>query len=321
MYSFARTPRWLAGHALAGGLLVIFLIAGFWQLSRHNEVRDRNAAIIERQDMRPLDVEEFLTALDAAVGASDAADAGAAAVDYGSGPLAELEYRPVSLSVAGVGWGDAVQIRNRSLRGVPGCHLALPMAADVSATASALDDDATDELRAANSGARIEGGARGVLVVAGWLPTGGVCEDAVDKGADAFRGGLSDLRHIEGRIRLSQQRGLLGPADPQQGRLDSLARTDVGRIDQQTSLDLVPVYIELTTAARADGTPIGVGDDAAGTSLTALLAPLAPPELDAGPHLGYTFQWFSFAAVAVVGYALVLRHQARKGESEQIADD
>ncbi|HEY8470092.1 MAG TPA: SURF1 family protein [Longimicrobiales bacterium] len=36
--------------------------------------------------------------------------------------------------------------------------------------------------------------------------------------------------------------------------------------------------------------------------------PLAPPELDDGPHLGYAVQWFAFATIALVGWTtLVLR--------------
>lgn len=297
MYRFALTPRWLAGHALAGGLLVIFVIAGFWQLSRHNEARDRNAAIIERQDMQPLDVDRFFEA----VSEPESID--------------QFEYRTVTLPVARFDWSEAVQIRNRSLDGAPGCHLAVPVAPDTTMTASDGYGDAT------GNGSRTGLGTTGVLVVAGWLPTGGVCEDAVTTGAGAFRGGLSDARRLTGRIRLSQQRGLLRPADPAVVRLDSLARTDVQRINQQTALDLGNVYVELITATRADATPIHLGENGRGTGLTALLRPLPPPELGAGPHLGYTVQWFSFAAVAIVGYTLVLRHQARKGDSEQIADD
>ncbi len=302
MYRFALTPRWVTGHALAGGLLVVFLIAGFWQLSRHNEVRDRNAAIVERQDTPALDVDRFLEAMSTA------------------GYAERLEYRTVNLTVERFDWNEAVQIRNRSLDGVPGCHIAVPVEPETTMPAADGDGDAT------SSGSGTGSATTGILVVVGWLPAGGVCEDAISAGANAFLGGLSDARRLTGRIRLSQQRGLLGPADPAVGQLDSLARTDVPRIDQQTTLDLVPVYVELIAATRADATPIRLGGDGSGTAgsstdLTALLRPLRPPEFDAGPHLGYTIQWFSFAAAAIVGYTLVLRHQARRGESEQIADD
>jgi surfeit locus 1 family protein len=34
--------------------------------------------------------------------------------------------------------------------------------------------------------------------------------------------------------------------------------------------------------------------------------PLPPPELDAGPHLGYAVQWFSFGAIALIGWVVLL---------------
>jgi len=279
VYSFARKPIWLAGHALAAGLLVIFVIAGFWQLSRHNEVSDRNAAVAERTEMPPLDADRFFEA----VSDADLAD--------------ELEHRLVTLLIDEDGWAywhEGVQIRNRSLNGAPGCHLASPVAA------------APNDLAEPN----------GVLVIEGWLPQR-ACTAWLEGEIGAIGSRIGAARQITGRIRFSQERGLLGPSDPAQGRLESLARTDVERIDQQTTLDLVPVYIELVSARRASGSRIKLGTGVPGSAVPQPV----PPQLDAGPHLGYTFQWFSFAAVAIVGYTLVLRHQARKGESEQIADD
>ncbi len=276
MYSFARKPIWLAGHALAGGLLVIFVIAGFWQLSRHNEVSDRNAAIAERTEMPPLDADRFFDAVNDA----DLPD--------------ELEHRLVTLQVERFDWQDSVLIRNRSLNGQAGCHIALP--------AAATSRDNSEPF--------------GVLLTAGWLPQR-ACAAWLEGQVGVVGSRLGPTSQITGRVRVSQERGLFGPSDPAQGRLDSLARTDVERIDQQTTLDLVPVYLELVSARRASGSRIKLGADMPGLAVPQPL----PPELDAGPHLGYTFQWFSFAAVAIVGYTLVLRHQARKGESEQIADD
>ena len=281
MYSFARTPRWLAGHALAGGLLAVFLIAGFWQLSRHNEVRDRNAVIAERQDMGALDAERFFDAL------AEPSDAD------------RLEHRSVGLPIVGADWHESVQIRNRSLSGRAGCHIAVPME-----TAS---NDSEAPL--------------GVLVTVGWLPQR-ACASLLAGNIGVFQHRIPPVGQITGRIRLSQERGLLGPADSAQGRLDSLARTNVERIDQQTTLKLAPVYVEITGAVDENGSAVRLGTWPGDPGdVLPTLEPLPPPQLDAGPHLGYTFQWFSFAAVAVVGYTLVLRHQARKGESQQIADD
>ncbi|WP_423916318.1 SURF1 family protein [Candidatus Poriferisodalis sp.] len=299
MYHFARTPRWLAGHALAGVLLVIFLIAGFWQLSRHNEVRERNSVIAERQAMPPLDEDRFFDAM------SD------------TETIDQLEYRSVSLAMVDFDWDESVLIRNRSLGGVAGCHLALP-----AETASTNSDE-----------------SYGVLVVAGWLPEPGC---GTTRGSEAGSTDVIAIRlatptPITGRIRTSQERGLLGPTDPAEGQLSSLARVDVERIERQTTLDLVPVYVERidhrdavdiapvrfedVNAMTPTGETLAWGEDTAPDLIMLTPVPLPPPELDAGPHLGYTLQWFSFALVAIVGYTLVLRHQARRGESEQIADD
>lgn len=40
--------------------------------------------------------------------------------------------------------------------------------------------------------------------------------------------------------------------------------------------------------------------------------PLKAPVLDEGPHLGYAIQWFSFAAIAVVGWIVLLISRRRK---------
>jgi surfeit locus 1 family protein len=39
---------------------------------------------------------------------------------------------------------------------------------------------------------------------------------------------------------------------------------------------------------------------------------LNAPELDEGPHLGYAIQWFSFAAIGIVGWMVLLVTRRRK---------
>jgi surfeit locus 1 family protein len=41
---------------------------------------------------------------------------------------------------------------------------------------------------------------------------------------------------------------------------------------------------------------------------------LRPPELDEGPHLGYAIQWFSFAAIALIGWSVLLLRRRRESE-------
>jgi cytochrome oxidase assembly protein ShyY1 len=36
------------------------------------------------------------------------------------------------------------------------------------------------------------------------------------------------------------------------------------------------------------------------------------PELDEGPHFSYAVQWFIFSTIAIVGYPLILRRNARE---------
>jgi cytochrome oxidase assembly protein ShyY1 len=41
------------------------------------------------------------------------------------------------------------------------------------------------------------------------------------------------------------------------------------------------------------------------------IARLEPPPLDEGPHLGYAFQWFAFATIALAGSGVVIaKHRA-----------
>ena len=50
-------------------------------------------------------------------------------------------------------------------------------------------------------------------------------------------------------------------------------------------------------------------------------ARLDPPALDAGPHLSYAIQWFSFAAIGVIGWLALVRRSRRSGQSaEPVAD-
>jgi surfeit locus 1 family protein len=70
---------------------------------------------------------------------------------------------------------------------------------------------------------------------------------------------------------------------------------------------LLPLYLQESVEGAADGLPV----------------PVPPPELSDGPHLGYAIQWFSFAAIALVGLAVVLlrRRRPTAGVSAPAAQD
>ncbi len=311
MYGFVRKPIWIFGHLLTLALLAAFITAGLWQLSRHYEQRDLNEAVRSRASAPALTAVELLagnTNNPAGSGPDNTSaspnDTDTGSTGQGAQALAELEWHTVEVSGT---WShdDAVLIRNRSQAGFSGCYLAAPF-----------------ELEEPND--RSTGYA--VVVVAGWLPSATCIDvtnasssssaarsDSPDSNASSQTAELTALTelaselltgglqpgapaHLLGRVRLTQTRGLLGPTDPPTGRLVSLARVDVARIDAQTPQPLASTYLELVAA----------------TPPLTNLEPVDPPETDPGPHLGYTFQYFAFAAIAVVGYPLVIVRYARR---------
>jgi len=166
------------------------------------------------------------------------------------------------VTVAGT-WDPTGQIliRNRSLDGQPGLHVVTPL---------------TD--RAGHA----------VLVNRGFIPLADEAHPPAPATAPVT---------VVGRVRVSQERGSLGPRDPATGDLATLNRVDVARIQQQTEVTLAPFYLELITEDPASA---------------AAPAPLPLPGLDEGPHLSYAIQWFIFTACAAAGWVLVVRKSAGK---------
>ena len=80
-------------------------------------------------------------------------------------------------------------------------------------------------------------------------------------------------------------------------RLERTAETAVGRLIEGGRL-VFPVVIQATSTEPPDAPDV--------------LTPVPVPDLGDGPHLSYAVQWFLFAAVAVIGYPLLLRRQARE---------
>lgn len=106
MYAFTRKPRWIAAHLLFAVLLTTFVLAGFWQLSRHQSRKDLNSTITSRQDIAVVPIGPLLENLDPS----------------------QAEYRIVSAT--GRFFGPAVIVRSRSLNGQPGCHVLSTLAVE-----------------------------------------------------------------------------------------------------------------------------------------------------------------------------------------------
>jgi surfeit locus 1 family protein len=173
-----------------------------------------------------------------------------------------IEFRPVKVS--GVyAPADEVLIRSQVHLGTAGFHVVTPLVLD---------------------------GASAVLVNRGWVPL------VFDTVPVAQAPPPAGERQVEGWVALSQDRPSFGPRDPEEGRLEVMSRVDIERIQAQTELELLGVYLV-----------------AVGTS-GELPEPIDPPSFDdRGPHLGYAVQWFGFAAIGLVGYPLLVRR--RSGQS------
>lgn len=77
-------------------------------------------------------------------------------------------------------------------------------------------------------------------------------------------------------------------------------------------------WIDRALLARELGRPVAsflvvVQGDTSGTGADSTPARLEPPPLDEGPHRSYAIQWFSFAAISLVGMPIFLRAQRRRG--------
>lgn len=75
-------------------------------------------------------------------------------------------------------------------------------------------------------------------------------------------------------------------------RITYLSSVDVDVVQPQVGISLYPFWVQLQSQRPAPD---------------ALPLPGVPPERDEGPHQSYAWQWFSFAAILLVGYPLLLR--------------
>jgi surfeit locus 1 family protein len=109
-YRFALRPRWIISHTFVATMVVLFVIAGFWQLSRLQEKRDRNARVTART----------------AQAVADAADL-AAPGDYEGAK--GLEFRRATAT--GTYRADQeVLVRGRSRDSAPGSWVLTPLELD-----------------------------------------------------------------------------------------------------------------------------------------------------------------------------------------------
>jgi len=137
-------------------------------------------------------------------------------------------------------------------------------------------------------------GGSAVLIDRGWIPADGNAQPADWRKYDQ-PGQIT----MQGIIRLGQTKAEMGGVpDPQlvagQSRLNFWNVVNLERIGQQTPYSLLPIYIQPNPDPARSEPPY----------------PYQPRiELSEGPHLGYAFQWFTFATILFVGYPFYLRKQ------------
>ena len=128
-----------------------------------------------------------------------------------------------------------------------------------------------------------------ILVDRGWIGSPDAMNlDSipVPAGPQQVRGVLLPLADLGGDARRVPLRSPAGVAS-------------YGRLDRETLLrahapDALPVYLQRVAGSAGDPAP----------------TPVPPPELGLRNHLSYAVQWFSFAAIAVIGYlALAFRRR------------
>jgi surfeit locus 1 family protein len=131
---------------------------------------------------------------------------------------------------------------------------------------------------------------RAVVVDRGWVPFEPTYPPIPASSAPSGTVSITGL--LEGGTHLADSPAVKSDAD----RITVLSRVDLEALQAQLPYELLPVYISLRTQSPPQGE---------------LPVPEPPPELTDGPHLGYALQWFVFGTIALIGWAILVRREAK----------
>ncbi len=134
-----------------------------------------------------------------------------------------------------------------------------------------------------------------LLVNRGWIAAGADATSSPEVPA-APSGEVT----VTGRVRLSQS------ADPSAHDLPAGQVSDLDVRAAAVEGPVFPAYLELVSSDPPES-----GDPA--------VRALPLPPLDDGPHLSYAVQWIAFAVIAVGGFVLLVRGEARRERDESAA--
>jgi surfeit locus 1 family protein len=192
--------------------------------------------------------------------------------------LFDMEYRKVTVSGEYV-HSQEVLLRNQVWEGKLGFRVLTPL--------------------------KIEGTDWAVLVDRGWIP--------FDQAQSPERQVFAEVGHVtvEGMIRRPQEKPDIGGVPdptlaPGETRLDVWTVVNLVRIQEQSSLEMLPVWIQQAPDASWVGPPYRA---------------LPEIEITEGPHMGYALQWFAFAIILGIGYPFFMRGQIMMKNKETQSDD
>ncbi len=188
--------------------------------------------------------------------------------------LTTMEYRAV-VARGTFDFANQVALRNQYNGDQYGYHLITP-------------------LRLSDTSTSLSASGRAVLVDRGWIPAEGN-----DSPSGWSRYDEAAQAEVRGMIRLGSSKAEIGnrvnpSLAPGQSRLDYWLLVDPVQIGAQLPYPILPAYIQPDPNPADTEPPI----------------PFQPEiELTEGPHFGYALQWFSFAALLLIGYPFFLRKQ------------
>ncbi len=188
--------------------------------------------------------------------------------------ISQMEWRSVKVQ-GEYDFANQVALRNQYNNSQYGYHLITPLLFDASAGS---------------------GQAGAVLVDRGWIPA-----DGNSAPADWRKYDEPGVINLTGQARLGETKPAFGGVSdkiPQNGaKLQLWNNTDVTHIANQLPYPVLPIYIQPNVDENDTNPPI----------------PYQPTlDLTEGPHLGYAFQWFTFATILFVGYPFYLWKQEEK---------
>lgn len=129
-----------------------------------------------------------------------------------------------------------------------------------------------------------------VFVDRGWVPLAENSPGALDESTP------------DGEVTVE---GILLPPESEDDRQDADTVKDVSlvQLSKRSDGEVWPAYLLLRSQSPPQDGPFP--------------EPVPEPELSGGPHLSYAVQWFTFTIIAIVGWTLLLRREARDRRAEQ----